>query len=128
MVAGVVLAVWGAAVGLVIGWLVALSLLGVTTPSFWQMFCEMLWLRDIVGLVVKGLAFGFFGALFACVEGLRGPLGEQAETEPDAIPWAVFRAVCLSALAILLINSSWFVFVYRAGPAFGPTLLSPPNL
>ena len=36
-------------------------MMGVSTHSFFLMFWEMLWLRDIVGLVVKGMLFGFFG-------------------------------------------------------------------
>jgi phospholipid/cholesterol/gamma-HCH transport system permease protein len=126
-VAGPVLALWGAAVGSLVGWAVAASLLGISATTFWEMFREMLWVRDVVGLLVKGMGFGFFGALFACLEGLRGPLGDEADADPDAVQWAVFRAVCVSALAILLINSTWFVLAYRAGPAFGPTLLAPPN-
>lgn len=126
-VAGPVLSLWGSAVGSFIGWLVASSLLGVSTSVYWQMFGDMLWTRDVVGLAVKGSAFGFFAALFACCEGLRGPVGEDADADPDSVAWAVFRAVCYSALAIMLVNSSWFVLVYRAGPAFGPTLMAPPN-
>ncbi|MDR3637106.1 MAG: ABC transporter permease [Isosphaeraceae bacterium] len=126
-ISGPVLALWGSVVGSLVGWAVAASLLGLSGNTFWQMFCDMLWVRDILGLVVKGMGFGFFGALFACLEGLRGPVGDEADSDPDSVQWAVFRACCLSALAILLINSSWFVLVYRAGPAFGPTLLAPPN-
>jgi phospholipid/cholesterol/gamma-HCH transport system permease protein len=122
MVTSPILGLWGSAVGMVIGWLVGLSLLGVSTHSFTHMFLDMLWTRDVVGLVVKGIAFGLFGALFACFEGLRGP----RDADPDTVASAAFRAVCLTFVAILLINSSWFIFVYRAGPAFGPTLLSPP--
>jgi phospholipid/cholesterol/gamma-HCH transport system permease protein len=75
--------------------------------------------RDVVGLIVKGMAFGLFAALFACLEGLRGD--ERVST-----PTAALRATCLACLSILVINSTWFVLVYRAGPAFGPTLLTPP--
>jgi phospholipid/cholesterol/gamma-HCH transport system permease protein len=126
-VAGPVLAFWGAAVGSVVGSCVTASLLGISAQTFWQVFHEMLWVRDVVGLIVKGVSFGFAGALFACVEGLRGPVGDDANTDPDAVQWAVFRAFCLAALTILLLNSTWFILVYRVGPAFGPTLLAPPN-
>lgn len=126
--AGPILALCGSAVGAAVGCLVANVLLGIAPHAYWQLFREMLWTRDVVGLAVKGLAFGYFGALFACLEGLRGPVGEETGPEPDAVHWAVFRAVCLSALAILLINGSWFVVAYRAGSPFGPTLLVPPNL
>jgi phospholipid/cholesterol/gamma-HCH transport system permease protein len=119
VIAGPIFGLWGSAAGGLVGWMVASSLLGVTTHNFMQMFTEMLWVRDVVGLVVKGMAFGLFGALFACHEGLR-------EGEPDATPTAAVRAACMAALAIMAVNSSWFILVYRAGPAFGPTLLAPP--
>ena len=69
-VAGPVLAVWGSLVGIAIGWAVANQMMGLTLPAFFDMFLEMLWVRDIVGLVVKGAAFGFLAALLACHEGL----------------------------------------------------------
>ena len=34
--------------------------------------------------------------------------------------------VLLTPVAILVFNSGWFLLVYHAGPAFGPTLLAPP--
>jgi phospholipid/cholesterol/gamma-HCH transport system permease protein len=77
-----------------------------------------------VGLVVKGGAFGFCAGLFACQEGLRRPPG----ADPRSLPAAACRAACLAVVAILAINSGWFLLVYHAGPAFGPTLLAPPAL
>ncbi len=123
--AGPVLGLWGSLVGGLIGWAVGRSLLGVSSSSFWLMFRDMLWVRDVIGLLVKGMAFGFAGALFACFEGLRGPADDTDDL--DAVSWAIFRAICFSTLVILFINSSWFIFVYHAGPAFGPTLLAPLN-
>ena len=45
-----------------------------------------------------------------------------------APPWSVpvFRAACLSMVAILVMNSSWFMLVYHAVPFYGPTLLPQP--
>ncbi len=99
------------------------ELLGVSTHAFFPMFSDMLWFRDVVGVVVKGTAFALFAALFACHEGLRGPAGP----DPASVPAAACRAACLAALAILVLNSGWFLLVYHAGPAFGPTLLAPPG-
>jgi phospholipid/cholesterol/gamma-HCH transport system permease protein len=31
-------------------------------------------------------------------------------------------------MATLVLNSGWFLLVYHAGPAFGPTLMPPPGL
>ncbi len=119
VLAGPVFGLWGSVVGSVVGWLVACFLLGVSTHAFTHMFVEMLWIRDVVGLIVKGMAFGLFAALFACLEGLR--VGDHESTASAAV-----RATCVAALVILGINSAWFILAYRAGPAFGPTLLAPP--
>ncbi len=45
-VAGPILAIWGSFVGIAIGWLVAHSMMGLTVPAFFDMFLEMLWVRD----------------------------------------------------------------------------------
>jgi phospholipid/cholesterol/gamma-HCH transport system permease protein len=123
LVAGPVLTLWGVVVGTLVGWRVAETILGVSTNSFFTMFLEMLWVRDVVGLQVKGTAFALFAALAACHEGLRGP----ADPAPELVPAAACRAACLAAVAILVLNSGWFLLVYHAGPAFGPTLLAPPG-
>ena len=73
-------------------------------------------------MVVKGLLYGLVSAAFACHEGLRG----SADDGFDAVATAACRAACLGAAAILVINSGWFILVYHAGPAFGPTLMAPP--
>lgn len=122
-IAGVVLSIWASAVGTAVGWQVGLSMLGVTSHSFFYMFWEMLWWRDVAGLVIKGTGFGLVAGLFACHEGLRDPHGEW----PEAVPVATCRAASLAALCILVINSSWFLLAYHAGPVFGPTLLTPPT-
>jgi phospholipid/cholesterol/gamma-HCH transport system permease protein len=121
--AGPIMGFWGAVVGTVVGWQVSQAMLGVTTHGFFSMMWEMLWFRDVTGLVLKGLLYGLLPALFACHEGLRGR--GQPETNPEVVTTAVFRAVCLGAVAILVVNSGWFLLLYHAGPAFGPTLLAP---
>ncbi len=120
--AGPVLGVWGAAVGTVVGWQVAQTMMSVSTHAFFAMFWDMLWMRDLVGMVVKGLAIGFFAGLFASHEGMRG--------EPDAglpeLSAAACRAACGACAGMLLVNSAWFILAFHAGPAFGPTLLQSP--
>jgi phospholipid/cholesterol/gamma-HCH transport system permease protein len=121
LIAGPIMALWGTLVGTLVGWQVAGTVLGVSTHAFFSMMWEMLWLRDIAGLIIKGCLYTGLAALFACHEGLRGPAGP----DPDAVQPAIFRAVCLAATTILVANSSWFLLVYHAGPAFGPTLMAP---
>ncbi len=123
LAAGPILSLWGVIVGTVVGWRVAAKLVGVTSDVFFSMFLEMIWVRDLWGLVLKGMIFGLLAALFACHEGLR-PSGGKG---PSATPAAACRAACLAGVAILTVNSSWFLLFYHAGPAFGPTLLTPPG-
>ena len=125
MVAGPILAAWGSIVGIAIGWLVAKSIMGLTFPAFFDMFLEMLWTRDIVGLVVKGAGFGFVASLLACHEGLSR--SEGLDDPPEAVCSSACRAAYLTGLAVLFFNGAWFLLVYHAGPAFGPTVLVPPN-
>ena len=121
-ITGCIMGLWGSAVGTLVGWAVSKSLMGVTSHSFFHMFWDMLWTRDIVGLFVKGSAFGMVATLLACQEGIRGRSGA---TVPELASSAC-RAACLAMTAILVINGAWFVMLYHAGPAFGPTLLKPP--
>jgi phospholipid/cholesterol/gamma-HCH transport system permease protein len=119
MVAGPVLAFWGALVGTMVGWLISRQYLGVATPIFFTKAIEMLWARDVTGLLIKGPCYGLAAALFACYEGLRA-------TSPRAVPTAAVRAACFAGVAILLGNSTIYVLMYMAGPAFGPTIVTPP--
>jgi phospholipid/cholesterol/gamma-HCH transport system permease protein len=124
-IAGPVLSVWGSLVGIAVGWLVANSMMGLTLPAFFDMFLEMLWERDITGLVFKGVIFGGLAALLACYEGIVRPGGPEAACDFESIGAAVCRAVCLAGMAILFVNSAWFLLLYHAGPPFGPTVLTP---
>jgi phospholipid/cholesterol/gamma-HCH transport system permease protein len=136
-IACLLLSQWGVAVGTVVGWQASQSLMGLPTETFFMMMTKMMWLRDVVGLVVKGLLFGALPALICCYEGL-GPGASENEPASESIsdshpahglapPWSTsaFRAVCLSCAAILVMNMSWFVLVYHAVPFYGPTLLTP---
>ena len=132
---------WGIAVGTVVGWQASQSMMGLPTETFFMMMVKMMWFRDVVGLVVKGLLFGALPATICCYEGLWPGLDDEpggaTAMQPDRtrrMGWPrratvpVFRATCLSCVAILIMNSSWFMLVYHAVPFYGPTLLAPPGL
>jgi phospholipid/cholesterol/gamma-HCH transport system permease protein len=124
VIAGPVLGVWASAVGTVVGWQVAQTLMGVSTHNYFQMFWEMLWVRDLTGVLAKGLLYGLFAGVCACHEGLRG----RADAGLAELSSAACRAACFASVAILIVNSAYFILAYHAGPAFGPTLLEPPSL
>ncbi len=119
MLAGPPLALWGAFAGIAVGALVAQAKLGVPLSIFYSKFFEMVWPRDMVGLVINAAAFAAVAALFACHEGLR-----RQSDESRAWSSGPFRAACFSALLILVLNNTWFTLAYLVGPAFGPTGLT----
>ena len=123
-IAGPVFGVWGAAVGTLVGWQVAQTIMGVSTHNFFRMFWEMLWVRDLAGMLVKGVCAGFLAGAFSCYEGLRGDGGPDV----SAVSSAAGRAACFAGVGMLIVSSGWFILLYHAGPAFGPTLLQPPVL
>ena len=97
LVAGPILALWGVLVGTLVGWQVAAKLVGVSSDVFFTMFMEMLWVRDLWGLVLKGMIFGLLAALFACHEGLRPSQGRgpsaTSRRPPAARPaWPAWRS------------------------------------
>ena len=138
-IACVFLSQWGIVVGTVVGWKASASMMGLPTETFFLMMVRMVWLRDVVGLIVKGLLFGTLSAAICCYEAFREAAREE-ETIPvttagrplaDAgVPLAtpVLRATCFGIVAILIVNASWFILVYHAVPFYGPTLLKPPGL
>jgi phospholipid/cholesterol/gamma-HCH transport system permease protein len=116
------LILWAIAVGMLVGWQVAQVMVGVSTDMFFFMFFQMLWLRDLIGLIIKGMFFGWFAAIFACFEGLR----DTADPGSGSVSTSACRAACLSSAAILVFNNAWFLLFYHAGSPFGPTLMAPP--
>ncbi len=138
----VLLSLWGVAVGTVVGWQASQSMMGLSTETFFLMMARMMWYRDVVGIVLKGVLFGAVSAAICCHEGLvQGFMGSgEREIGPAGAPAAgrfrdptptlatpVFRAACLSLAAVLVLNSSWFMLMYHAVPFYGPTLLPPPG-
>ncbi len=75
-VAIVMLSLWGFVVGTFIGWRAAGTMMGLSSNMFFLMFYRMIWFRDAIGLIVKGLLFGLLGAAISCHEGLRA--GERS--------------------------------------------------
>jgi phospholipid/cholesterol/gamma-HCH transport system permease protein len=135
-VATTLLSIWGAAVGTVVGWQCADTMMGLSYETFFMMFYQMIWFRDILGVVFKGVLFGLFPAVICCYEGLMQAERVQ-QPDADAGPAVIrshahlyggpiVRAACLSMVSILLVNMTWFLLVYHAVPVFGPSLLNPP--
>jgi phospholipid/cholesterol/gamma-HCH transport system permease protein len=138
-IACLLLSQWGITVGTTVGWLASQSMMGLSSATFFMMLLKMMWFRDVVGLIIKGLIFGALPAAICCYEGLAlRARDESSSTAPGAEhladacdwppPWVtpVFRATCISFIAILLLSSSWFILVYHAVPFYGPTLLPMP--
>ena len=69
-IACLLLSQWGITVGTVVGWQASQSMMGLPTATFFMMMLKMMWFRDVVGLVVKGLLFGALPATICCYEGL----------------------------------------------------------
>jgi phospholipid/cholesterol/gamma-HCH transport system permease protein len=134
-VACTLLSQWGVAVGTLVGWQASHSMMGLSTDVFFLMMGKMMWLRDVVGLLIKGVLYGGLPGAICCYEGLRheeppSAGGVTASLNPSfgtapPLTAAVFRATLLSFVAILVVNASWFILVYHAVPFYGPTLLPP---
>ena len=135
--ASMLLALWGFVVGTVVGWQAAGSLMGLSSDMYFLMFYRMIWFRDVVGMIVKGLLFGLVPATICCFEALRvvrltagetssrTASGNRSGSSDLAAP--IVRAACLSMMSILLLNMTWFMLVYHAVPVYGPSLLQPPT-
>jgi phospholipid/cholesterol/gamma-HCH transport system permease protein len=135
--ASMLLALWGFVVGTVVGWQSAGSLMSLPSNTYFQMFCQMIWYRDVVGMIVKGLVFGLVAASICSFEAIRvvelragdrtsaTSSGDCSTSIDLAAP--IVRAACLAMVAILLLNMTWFLLVYHAVPVYGPSLLQPPT-
>lgn len=119
MIAGPVLTLAGSVAGIAFGAFVSRRYLGVQYSDFFEHGWGMIWLRDVLGIPGKGMLFGGIAALFASLEGLRLDTDEPTSAR-------CYRACLGATFALLFLNTSWFLLVYKAGPAFGPTVLTPP--
>jgi phospholipid/cholesterol/gamma-HCH transport system permease protein len=114
-IAGPVLAVWGTLIGFFTGLAVASKLLSVSPGIYINKFLEMVEPGEATSFLAKSALFGAIGAILACHEGLRGRNPRKAAS-------GACRAVCLTALAILVLNSVWFTLQFLSGDPFGPNL------
>jgi phospholipid/cholesterol/gamma-HCH transport system permease protein len=120
-------------VGTLIGWQSADALVRLPSEMYFLMFLRMIWFRDIVGLIGKGMIYGVLIGAITSYEAWYGGTGGLAEPSEDGsggdatLGRSIFRATCLSMVAILLANMSWFMLAYHAVPIYGPTLLKPPG-
>jgi phospholipid/cholesterol/gamma-HCH transport system permease protein len=139
-VATTLLSFWGFLVGTVVGWQCADTMMGLSSETFFLMFYRMIWFRDVVGVIVKGMFFGLLPAAICCYEGFVGRDRPAISPGPEAGPgglgiahpaagfsWSILRGTCLSMVSILVMNMTWFLLVYHAVPIYGPSLLSPPT-
>ena len=105
--------------------------MGLSTETFFMMMLKMMWFRDVVGLVVKGLLFGALPAAICCYEGLvtgraRGRAGRRRHqpARTRRTGWRrrgatpVFRAACLSMRG----DSDHELELVHAGVSRGPVL------
>ena len=105
-------------------------MMGLPTETFFMMMVKMMWFRDVVGLVVKGLLFGALPAAICCYEGL-GPGASEDEPRAEASarshpthglapPWStpVFRATCL----VIVRHSDHEFELVHSGVSRGPLL------
>ena len=128
-VCGFVMSAWACTAGIVAGWWMASRLVGVSNHTFGSMFLDMIWVRDVIGLPVKGLLFGGIACWVANHESLRVRHQAKQRERPTlaSVSVAACRSASISMLGILLISAAWFLLLYHAGLPFGPTLMKPPN-
>jgi phospholipid/cholesterol/gamma-HCH transport system permease protein len=83
-------------VGLVGGWFIALTQLGVTSNYFYTSLMRNLMVRDLVSGLGKSAAFGFLIGMVACQMGLNARGGA------DGVGRATTSAVVVASISILV--------------------------
>ena len=83
-------------VGLIGGWLIALTQLGVTSNYFYTSLMHNLMVRDLVSGLGKSTAFGFLIGIVACQMGL------SARGGADGVGRATTSAVVIASISILV--------------------------
>ena len=133
--ASMLLSLWGFVVGTVVGWQAAGTLDGAVVGHVLPDVLP----DDLVSRRRRNDRQGpccsvFCTATICCFEGAsRGQALRWRECRRDRRPetaaaratWPapIVRAACLSMVAILLLNMTWFILVYHAVPVYGPSLL-----
>ncbi len=115
MICGPILALFGTAVGTIMGLLVARSMLGQSPYIFLGKIVEMLKPVDVAGLVIKPAVFASSAVLISCYEGLR----LERDGGPDA-----FRSAFRSFVMVLILNFTWFNLVYLTSDPYGPGVVA----
>ncbi len=87
------------ALGVLGGYLVGVSMIGVDAGAFWsQMQGGVDWLRDVGNGAVKSVVFGFTVAFVALY------VGYEAEATPEGVSRATTTTVVVSSLSILALD------------------------
>ncbi|MEU6561650.1 ABC transporter permease [Nocardia nova] len=85
-------------VGILAGYLVAVTAQGVTSGSYWLTFGSFTVVADVVVSLAKSVLFGLIVVIVACQRGL------EAKGGPRGVADGVNAAVVLSVLAIVVVN------------------------
>ncbi|WP_063046213.1 MlaE family ABC transporter permease [Nocardia pseudovaccinii] len=88
------------AVGIVSGFAVAVTALGVTPGSYWQSFGAFTSTLDVWVSLIKALIFGFLVVVIACQRGL------EARGGPRGVADGVNAAVVMSVATVTVLNTA----------------------
>ncbi len=97
LVVGPLLTVFAAAVGMLVGWLVAVVIYGVTPLEYLYNSIEALELRHVATGLVKGTTYALLVALAGCRQGLAA--GRSAQAVGDATTASVVQAIVWMVIA-----------------------------
>jgi len=96
------LTIYADVVGIIGGWVVAVSMLDVTTPQFFVGLTTPVTLADAMLGIVKGTVYGAIIGITGCFRGLR--TGNDAAAVGDAATSAVVLGITMVVLANALID------------------------
>lgn len=91
LIIGPLLTAFGAAVGMAVGWLVAVGIYGVTPLEYVYASMQALTLPHVVVGLVKGTAYSVLVALAGCLQGMSA--GRSAQAVGDATTASVVQAI-----------------------------------
>ncbi len=93
-----VLTAMALAVGIALGYVVAVPILGADGAYYWDNTLKFTGYRDVMIGVSKGLLFGIIIAVVSCYKGLNAPIGTAGVGQTTT------EAVVMSSLALLVSN------------------------
>lgn len=91
LIVGPMLTAFGAAVGMAVGWLVAVGIYGVTPLEYVYASMESLTLPHVVVGLIKGTVYAVLVALAGCLQGMAA--GRSAQAVGDATTASVVQAI-----------------------------------